>query len=548
MTLPWSLVSVVGTEVKDGVQLYCIEVKPTNHSEPVFVLKKRYNMFRHLHKESRGICRGRRLSFPSKEVHTDIEKRRHDLDEWLAETVSMARQQEYAPLRTLLYEFLSERNVDPPIDLTPFHDATVQITGLRIPAFEERDGTTWYAVDIIPPQGEPVRLWKTYTMLKHLHSTTLFSACAFPGKSVTKLTSEKALSERCAALDAWFCELAEAARNSPVLMEKVRAFCIPSEDDDDDSPQSSPTGSPVPHFEFRIKAARLTGTEERGGTVYYKVEVTYMASPRTVALLPPHEDSSESNGASADTGSESNGRDLCRQSSPSQSEASDGENASSGCCPSASGTTTNYSLWKRYNMFHHLYDAVSPLDPCLACDFPGKSIKTGPNGDLSARRRMLDFWLAKLISAAQESRELQPHVLSFLDQAQRVTGVFDPRESPEIETVNVPTFEDRQGTIFYAIDVRLADGKQFRVTKSYSMFHELCSTCANLVLGSVAYNGFPPKHVNPIKKMTSDKAVLLKERHEALATWFKAMFERSHTSDYDMLKDAVREFLDSNHV
>ena len=541
MSLPWQLVSVTGTEVRDGLRVYLIEVKPTDTAEPTFVLKKRYNMFRHLHNEVKALCKGRRLAFPEKQLSVDYEKRRVDLDEWLAETVSMAREEEHAPVRTLLYEFLSERSVDPSIDLTPFHDASVTITSIRIPEYEERDGTIWYAVDIFPkgvaappvdgvptaaiddasdsalpsPQTSAVRMWKTYTMLKHLHNTTLFSTTTFPGKSITKLTSEKALTERQQELDTWFVDIINAAQTDTTLMEKVRTFCIPNDDDEElsstksRSPErlsdsTSDTPKPEP---FCIKAARLTGTEERGGTVYYKVEVTAVNNAAT----------------------------------PSEND---------GVSRSASGATMNYSLWKRYNMFLHLCDTVAAFDCSLAADFPAKSLarKAGPGSDVQERKHNLDFWLAYLITAASGQPDIQPHVVSFLDQSQRMTSVFNPRLSPDITSVSIPSFEDRQGTVFYIIDVELEDGTKFHVSKSYSMFHELCSTCANLQLGSLAFQGFPPKHVNLIKKMTCDNATLLKERHEALASWFQKNFERSHVADYEHVKDAVREFLDSNHV
>ena len=536
MALPWSLVTVSGTEVKDGMRVYAVHVKPAKDGDAPFVLKKRYNMFRHLHKEvQRATSRRHVAAFPEKGFKTDVEARRRGLDEWLAETVSLARSPEHAVLKPLLFEFLSERSIDPEVAHTPFSDAAVGIAAVRIHHHEDRDGTVWYAVDIYPPGGavDPVRMWKSYTMMKHLQRVTGASPSTFPGKTLSKkLSSEKQIVERRTLLDHWLTALIDDAKADPALMAKVRKFCIPTatDDDDDDGESSSETpGSPT--VAFRVKGARLTGTEERGGTVYYKVEVAALrhdaaAASSAFATPPP----------------------------PAQQQQDDDASSSQPSSPVSPGgtrhpVTTHYTVWKRYNQFHYLHDAVCRVDPTASDDFPSKSMR---GAEVTARRKQLDFWLAKVISAAVGGSParpaLRPLLNSFLDPAQKLTDAFDSVSAPPIESVVLKDHEDRQGTVFYSIDVTLTEGgASFRVWKSYSMFRELCTTCSHLVLGTNAFNGFPPKHVNPVKMMTHDKASLLRERHSALAAWFEGMVQRCK-KDYEMLRPALREFLDSKHV
>ncbi|KAJ9460962.1 hypothetical protein DIPPA_14330 [Diplonema papillatum] len=468
-TLPWSLVSVVRSERRDGQMLFIIEVKPAGDDEAYF-LGKRYNMFAHLRSEVKSHLKGVMIMpFPPK-LGTNIEQRRRMLDDWLAEVVSCAREESHAALRPLLYEFLAERTAE----TTALGGTEFIIEAVKMPEYEDRDGTTWFAIDACSLDSHLFRIWKTYSMFAHFQKDVDFNPAIFPKKGLTKCTGE-ALEERRQQLVIWFTQLISASEADEQLKPKIQDFLVPQ------------TDSPVQHSNevqiscLGILAARLTDVAERGGAVYYKVEVVPAES---------HEP---------------------------------------------------YFLWKRYSMFLNLCDSVvhTTGDPNYALDFPSKLLSRGEKS-LDHRKRALDFWLTSLFDAAGGSdRELlRPLLQQFLHESEKMPPVLACSSETEVSSVSVPSYHDRQGTIFYTINCHLSTGADYSVAKSYSMFHELAQSCAQCSIGQVALSGFPPKS---FLKMTNKES--LNYRLHALSKWFVAMFERSQSADYDDVKPWLKRFL-----
>eukprot|EP01059_Diplonema_ambulator_P017064 TRINITY_DN29064_c0_g1_i1.p1 TRINITY_DN29064_c0_g1~~TRINITY_DN29064_c0_g1_i1.p1 ORF type:complete len:488 (+),score=55.63 TRINITY_DN29064_c0_g1_i1:131-1465(+) len=444
-------------------------------------------MFAYLHKEMKPLIK-KKLHFPGK-VGGGIEKRTRELDEWLASVVSLARHDENLAMRPILYEFLSERTADITLIQTPFASGDISIDGVKLPCHEERDGTTWYALDILSTGHEPFRMWKTYKMFRHLMQEAGFNKSGFPKKSLAKCAGE-ALTERRKGLDFWFTSLLEEAKNtkSVELHRVIRDFCVPrGEEESDSEGEDSQPQSPSHSSGGEISAVRLTDVGERGGGVYYKVEV--------IAY---------------------------------------GEEAKT------------YVLWKRYRQFAKLcemiQEAVGAAAASLSNDFPPKTLgKAGVEG----RKKALDFWMAQALdlSRTPQGAAAVPLLRSFLDPSHKVESIFDSSSLVEVSSVSLPSYEDRQGTIFYHIKVELSTDESFTVAKSYSMFHELCKTCGQVVMGKAAEHGFPSK---TLLKVTGKDS--LDQRLRQLSSWFIAMFERSLTEDYKALRPVIREFMDSSHV
>eukprot|EP01064_Diplonema_japonicum_P005504 TRINITY_DN13669_c0_g1_i1.p1 TRINITY_DN13669_c0_g1~~TRINITY_DN13669_c0_g1_i1.p1 ORF type:complete len:478 (+),score=47.52 TRINITY_DN13669_c0_g1_i1:45-1478(+) len=474
--LPWSLVSVVGSEKRDGLRLYHIEVKPLNGDKP-FKLKKRYNMFAYLNNEVKPLLK-KKIPFPGK-VGGGAEKRSRDLDAWLANIVSTARDDDNLSLRPLLYEFLSERTADLMLKQTPFADKSIAINGVKLPYQEERDGTTWFAVDILSAGLEPYRIWKTYRMFLHLKQETGFNRADFPKKSIAKCSGE-ALTERRKSLDYWMTALIENSETNQEMTHLIQDFLVPRNEESESDVDEEISESEKPE----ISAIRLTEVGERGGGVYYKVEVISYTE---------------------------------------------------------SGPAT-YVLWKRFRQFAKLCEMMVDVCHDAGNDFPPKSIgKSGVEG----RKRGLDFWMTSVLGLSKTSQgvHLKPLLETFLNPSQKVESAFDSSSLVEVTKVSLPSYDDREGTTFYQIRVELSTDEIFVVSKSYSMFYELCKSCGHVVLGKAAENGFPSK---TILKVTSKES--LDQRHRQLAAWFLAMFERSLTDDYKVLRPVLREFLDSTHV
>ena len=432
-TLPWSLVSVIRSEKRDGKRMFVIDVKPSSGERP-YILSKRYKQFEHLNTAVKKVIEKRSVQFPSKS--TPGPSRCRLLDDWLSETVSLTRMQvNNFEMVTVLCSFLNPDKQDP--ERTPFHTTVKGVKAIRFQNIEDRDGVTFFGIDVITPDHENFLVWKTFSMFHFLQKETAFNASDFPTKTLTKCTGSS-LTERKQQLDFWLTKLVDSAQSNPELMSRVKDFFLPptadsSDSEDEDDRERSRIG---------ISAIRIVSYRESGGVTFYRIEV-----------IP------------------------------------DGD------------VENTYFVNKRYSMFRNLADCLCRASPAMTNEIIAELPPKGLNGKksksaLTERKRKLDFWCAIIIDLSRTSSggSMRPILKKFFDESQQTRDL----DISKVKSVDVISFESRQGTVFFGIKGMLADDDHFIVWRSYSMFHQLCDECSRLILGQAAFKNFPSKTIRKV--------------------------------------------------
>ena len=91
------------------------------------------------------------------------------------------------------------------------------IIAARLTSQEERNGTTYYVIEVSPTEGKPWKVFKRYNMFFDLRARCKDlghdTACHFPSKSILRVSGE-ALEERRKALDWYMTEIVDKAKQT----------------------------------------------------------------------------------------------------------------------------------------------------------------------------------------------------------------------------------------------------------------------------------------------------------------------------------------------